>query len=79
MSTTRVDRGRVEVCADECKGCLLCVSVCPAHCLEVTAALNKQGYHPVAYTGEGCTACGFCFYACPEPGAIMVFKLVKTA
>lgn len=79
MSSVRVDRGRVEIDADECKGCLLCVSVCPPHVLEALSDLNKQGYHPVAYKGAGCTACGNCFYACPEPGAITVFKLVKTA
>ncbi len=74
-----VDRGRIEVNADECKGCLLCVSVCPPHVIEKTATLNKQGYHPVAYKGAGCTGCGYCFYACPEPGAISVFRLVKSA
>jgi 2-oxoglutarate ferredoxin oxidoreductase subunit delta len=74
-----VDRGRMEVNADECKGCLLCVSVCPPHVIEKTTTLNKQGYHPVAYTGSGCTGCGYCFYACPEPGAIAVFRLVKSA
>lgn len=79
MAGEKIDKGRVEIGADECKGCLLCVSVCPAHVLVATKVLNKQGYHPVAYTGVGCTGCGFCFYACPEPGAITVFKLVKTA
>jgi Fe-S-cluster-containing hydrogenase component 2 len=29
------------------------------------------------YTGEGCTGCGICFYACPEPGAIRVYKKTK--
>ena len=24
--------------------------------------------------GHGCTGCGLCFYVCPEPGAIKVFK-----
>lgn len=79
MSEERVDRGRVEIDGDECKGCLLCVSVCPAHVLEMTKVFNKQGYRPVAYIGSGCTGCGYCFYACPEPGAITVLRLVKTA
>jgi Fe-S-cluster-containing hydrogenase component 2 len=30
------------------------------------------------YVGEGCTGCGICFYACPEPGAIKVYKKTKT-
>lgn len=76
---TRPDRGRVEIGTDECKGCLLCTAVCPVHVLVRTNKLNKQGYFPVEYTGSGCTGCGFCFYACPEPGAITVFHLEKSA
>ncbi len=76
---TGPDRGRLVVNADECKGCLLCMTVCGPNVIVKTNALNRQGYIPVAYKGEGCTACGQCFYACPEPGAIAVLKLVKTA
>ena len=36
--------------------------------------LNRLGYHPTGYKGEGCTGCGSCFYQCPEPGAITVYK-----
>ncbi len=75
----RQDRGRVEINLDECKGCQLCITVCPANCLEVTSKLNKQGYLPVDYKGSGCTGCGLCYYACPEPGAITVFRLKKSA
>ena len=39
--------------------------------------INKQGYHPAQYTGSGCTACGNCFYTCPEPGAVKVLRLAK--
>jgi NAD-dependent dihydropyrimidine dehydrogenase PreA subunit len=28
------------------------------------------------YTGHDCTGCGICFYCCPEPEAIMVYRLV---
>lgn len=59
---------------EECKGCALCVVVCPAGCLEVVDHLNHQGYHPVRYSGDGCRADGLCFYACPEPGAIAVYR-----
>jgi Fe-S-cluster-containing hydrogenase component 2 len=30
--------------------------------------------HPAHYTGEDCTGCGICFYCCPEPGAITVYR-----
>ncbi|MDX1402868.1 MAG: 4Fe-4S dicluster domain-containing protein [Kiloniellales bacterium] len=72
------NRGRVEVVADLCKGCLLCIEACPPACLTPTETLNHLGYHPVAYTGADCTGCGICFYVCPEPGALRVFKRVST-
>ena len=67
-------RGWVRIHEEECKGCGMCIVVCPAHCLVVVGELNHQGYHPVRYTGEGCRADGLCFYACPEPGAITVYE-----
>jgi NAD-dependent dihydropyrimidine dehydrogenase PreA subunit len=67
-------RGWVEIREDECKGCLLCLAVCPSGCLEIVDRWNRQGYHPVRYKGEGCLADGLCYYACPEPGAITVFR-----
>lgn len=73
MGTVKT-RGWVEIDGEECKGCGLCVEVCPAGCLELTSSFNHQGYHPVSYMGEGCRADGLCFYACPEPGAITVWK-----
>jgi NAD-dependent dihydropyrimidine dehydrogenase PreA subunit len=67
-------RGWVVIHDEECKGCRMCIEVCPSQCLEISSRLNHQGYHPVQYKGDGCRADGLCFYACPEPGAITVFK-----
>jgi NAD-dependent dihydropyrimidine dehydrogenase PreA subunit len=69
-----VDRGRIEVRVDECKGCGLCVLACPIHLISSAKRINRQGYHPAVYLGRGCTACGICFYVCPEPAAITVYK-----
>ncbi len=70
-------RGRVEITADLCKGCLLCIEACPPEVLLEADSLNKMGYHPAYYVGSGCTGCGICFYVCPEPGTIRVYKRVK--
>lgn len=67
-------RGWVIINKEECKGCGLCILVCPAECLSLGSEFNHQGYHPVMYAGDGCRADGHCFYACPEPGAITVYK-----
>ncbi len=68
------DRGHIEIAADECKGCGLCILTCPVHCLDVSRELNRQGYTPARYLGHGCTSCGICFYVCPELGALTVFR-----
>ncbi|HEU5182079.1 MAG TPA: 4Fe-4S dicluster domain-containing protein [Candidatus Polarisedimenticolia bacterium] len=66
--------GWVVINSEECKGCGLCISVCPGNCLSHSAGFNHQGYHPVRFAGEGCLADSHCFYACPEPGAIAVYR-----
>ncbi len=73
--TPKPDRGLVEIDAEECKGCGLCVEACPPKALRLAAHLNRYGYHPVAYAGAGCTGCGICFFVCPEPGSITVLRL----
>jgi len=66
-------KGSVDIRADKCKGCLLCVESCPQKVLKPGKALNRLGYHPVEFITDGrCTGCGLCYYACPEPDAIAV-------
>ena len=66
---------KIVVQIDHCKGCELCVEACPQDCIEIDQdVLNKLGYHPAKYKGEGCVGCGICFYSCPEPEAIIVYK-----
>lgn len=50
-----------------CKGCELCVSVCPKKTLIVSATLNEKGYFPAEMTDEEkCNGCGMCFIVCPD-------------
>ena len=72
-----IDQGRIEIRTDECKGCELCIHVCPVHCLVLQEALNRLGYKPASYAGHGCTGCGICFYVCPEPGVLSVFRQLR--
>src|SRR5262245_37433382 len=67
-------KGHVEIDSGECKGCGLCVEVCPPEVLELAPELNPYVVHPAQYKGEGCTGCGVCYYCCPEPGAVTVYK-----
>lgn len=41
--------------------------------------LNHYGYRTAQYVGAGCTGCGICFMACPEPGAITVYRAASRA
>lgn len=60
--------------ADLCKGCGLCIHLCPRHCLVQSTDLNRRGFRPAMYLGEGCTGCGICFHTCPEPSGIRVIR-----
>ena len=71
---TAVDAPFMEVNGELCKGCQLCIDVCPKSVIAISEKLNLASYHPAFYTGADCTGCGLCFYACPEPGAIRVIK-----
>jgi len=74
MNDEVLDKPFVLIDQDECKACNYCIDSCPVDVLFVSKKLNKKGFHPAEYKGEGCTGCGVCYYTCPEPGAITVFK-----
>ena len=76
--SAKPDRGSVEMNADECKGCGLCVEACPPKVLRLAEYLNRYGYHPALYAGAGCSGCGICYFVCPEPGGIQVSRRVMT-
>jgi 2-oxoglutarate ferredoxin oxidoreductase subunit delta len=50
---------------EKCKGCVLCVQVCPVHVLEMSTDYNTRGYrYPVLH--PGCTGCELCALVCPD-------------
>jgi len=53
--------------AERCKGCGLCVSVCPKKVLELSEQVNTLGYFP-AYQArpEDCILCAICCTMCPD-------------
>lgn len=53
---------------DMCKGCGLCVSVCPKKIIVLAKdTINKKGYNPAAVTEmEKCIGCASCATMCPD-------------
>jgi 2-oxoglutarate ferredoxin oxidoreductase subunit delta len=55
----------VTVDVEACKGCVLCVDVCPPHVLVMSEDVNRMGYrYPLLL--DGCTGCELCFKICPD-------------
>ncbi|MFH1477344.1 MAG: 4Fe-4S binding protein [Verrucomicrobiota bacterium] len=58
---------RVSIDRERCKGCELCIPLCPRHVLAISTALNHKGYHVVETTRtEECLGCLKCARMCPE-------------
>ena len=53
---------------EHCKGCELCILVCPKHILVLDAtSVNAKGYDPAAITDmAACVACASCAKICPD-------------
>ena len=61
-------KNRIAVDEDVCKGCVLCIDVCPKQILEPDKAkINQKGYNPVVCIDMGgCSACAMCAIICPD-------------
>ncbi len=68
------NKGRIVIDRDRCKGCYLCVSVCPNNVIRVSDRLNQQGYYPAEpFENENCIGCAMCASMCPDV-AIEVYR-----
>jgi len=58
---------QIEIYQDLCKGCRLCINVCPKEVLQISGNRGKQGYLvPEVVKSDSCTKCKQCEYICPD-------------
>ena len=65
--------GKIKIDPERCKGCGLCIEVCPQGSITITSQTNKMGYFFAEPCGAGCTGCGICALICPD-AAIEVYR-----
>ena len=73
-------RGTITIERELCKGCYLCISVCPNQLISISSELNQMGYYPAQFTeadleleNHECTGCTTCALVCPDV-AIEVYR-----
>ena len=66
-------KGHITIDRELCKGCHLCISVCPQKVIKVSKKLNQKGYYPAEFTetddketDRKCTGCALCATVCPD-------------
>ena len=58
---------KINVNQEFCKGCGLCIEMCPKDVLSPSKNLSKRGvYYPVAIDLEACTVCRLCEIYCGD-------------
>ena len=58
--------GKVSIDSERCKGCGLCVAVCPKQIIVISKKSNKKGYFPAETDSSECTGCAACAIICPD-------------
>lgn len=58
--------GIIKIDTERCKGCGLCIVVCPKKTIRASDVSNKNGYFPAQCSNGECTGCAMCAIICPE-------------
>ncbi len=59
---------KIKVDKERCKGCLICISVCPKKLIKLSSDFNKRGLNYVVFEDKAgdCTGCTLCAIVCPD-------------
>jgi len=68
-------KGKIEINAERCKECGLCIITCKDKLIGKGSGYNEKGYVPAVFidAGHKCGACTLCAVVCPEV-AIEVYR-----
>ena len=66
-------KGMIIMDRERCKGCHLCIDVCPRHALKLSGKLTDAGVEIVAWDEDaGCSACLMCAAICPDAAITII-------
>jgi 2-oxoglutarate ferredoxin oxidoreductase subunit delta len=66
-------KGKIVVDIERCKGCGICIPVCPNDVIALAKEVNGKGYHYAEMIIDECIGCANCAIVCPD-GVISVYK-----
>lgn len=75
----KAKRCKITIDRELCKGCTMCISLCPKNLITTSSKLNRKGYFPAEYMemeekeNHACTGCTICAIVCPDV-AIEVYR-----
>jgi len=81
VMTQRLSSAYIVINAERCKGCYLCISVCPKEIIGLASHINEKGYFTAQVIPEKaheCTGCAACAMMCPDV-AISVYRHSRVA
>jgi 2-oxoglutarate ferredoxin oxidoreductase subunit delta len=57
---------KAQINSEKCKGCDLCLAICPMSAIRKSGKGNKKGFDYVEIDLVKCTGCGACYVICPD-------------
>ncbi|TFG33802.1 4Fe-4S dicluster domain-containing protein [Candidatus Thorarchaeota archaeon] len=58
---------QIDIDPKMCKGCHICISICPQHVFEKSSEVDNRGFFlPIVVKLEACKVCRLCELECPD-------------